>query len=249
VPTRSTAGGSRTRRTSTAVGPGHDDGRGAMAAADVGDPRPRLEPGLDAIQGRDPRLDQVGPVAGGEEHLAAVKDLGVLLVPADPGAGAEGLGDTRLGPEAGQGELERAGQVHRAGRVGQREGLLLGEAEPPTGRVVGQVAGGGLSGQPLVHVPLGGAGPLGQLGRAERTGTGHGPVQAEAVAENDHAGLHGRPQVLDELAQKGVEPVLVDGHDDSFPSGGPLPPKEAIVGGGRPVPHRRTTRIWAPAAS
>jgi hypothetical protein len=59
-----------------------------VAAADVGDPPPGLEPGLDPVKGRDPGLDQVGPVAGGEEHLAAVEDLGVLLVPADPGAGS-----------------------------------------------------------------------------------------------------------------------------------------------------------------
>src|SRR5215211_1668153 len=99
------------------VGLGHDDGRGAVAAADVGHPRARLELGLDAIQGRDPGRDQVGPVAGGEEHLAAVEDLGVRLVPADPGAGAEGFGDAWLGLEAGQGELERAGQVHGAARA------------------------------------------------------------------------------------------------------------------------------------
>jgi hypothetical protein len=156
------------------VGLGHDDGRGAVAAADVGDPRPRLELGLDPVQGRDPGLDQVGPVAWREEHLAAVEDLGVLLVPADPGAGAEGLGDARLALEAGQGELERAGQVHRAGR-------------------------------------------------AERTGPGHGPVQAEAVAEHDHAGLYGRPQVLHELAHEGVELVLVDGqHGLLTRQGGPI---------------------------
>jgi hypothetical protein len=168
-------------------------------------------------------------------------------VPADPGAGAEGLGDARLALEAGQGELERAGQVHRAGRVGQREGLLLGEAEAPAGRVVGHIAGGGLGGQPLADVPLGGAGPLGQLGRAERPGPG--PVQAEAVAEHDHAGLHGRPQVLRELAQEVVELALVDGQDGLLArQGGPLPPRAAIVGRGRPVPHRGDASVWAPAA-
>jgi hypothetical protein len=207
-----------------------------VAAANVGDPRPRLELGLDPVPGRDPGLDQVGPVAGREEHLAPVEDLGVLLVPADPGAGAEGLGDARLALEAGQGELERAGQVHRDGRVGEGEGLLLGEAEASAGRVVGHVAGGGLGGQPLANVPL---------------GPGHGPVQAEAVAEHDHAGLHGRPQVLHELAHEGVALVLVDGqHGLLTRQGAPLPPREAIVCaagrshigemprcGGRPVPR------------
>jgi hypothetical protein len=209
---------------------------------------PRLELGLDAVQGRDPGLDQVGPVAGGEEHLAAVEDLGVLLVPADPGATAERLGDARLGLEAGQGELERPGQVGQAGRVGQGEGLLLGQAEPPAGRIVGQVAGGGLGGQPLGHVPLGGAGPLGQLGRAQRPGAGHGPVQAEAVAEHDHAGLHGRPHILDELTDEGVELVLVDGHDRLLSLGGPLPPRRVILVRGRPVPHRENNQLCPPAA-
>jgi hypothetical protein len=100
-----------------------------------------------------------------------------------------------------------------------------------------------------LHVPLGRAGPLGQLGRAERPGTGHGPVQAEAVAEHDHAGLHGRPQVLDELAKEGVELGLVDGHGRLLSLGeAPPPPRQAILGKGRPAPHRGNAQIWAPAA-
>jgi hypothetical protein len=50
-----------------------------------------------------------------------------------------------------------------------------------------------------------------------------GPVQAEAVAEHDHAGLYGRPQVLRELAHEGVELVLVDGqHGLLTRQGGPI---------------------------
>jgi hypothetical protein len=101
-----------------------------------------------------------------------------------------------------------------------------------------------------VDVPLGGAGPLGQLGRAERPSTGHGPVQAEAVAEHDHAGLHGRPQVLHELAQEVVELTFVDGQDGLLArQGGPLPPRAAIVWRGRPVPHRGDASVRAPAAT
>ena len=52
-----------------------------------------------SVQRRDPGRDQVGDVAGPEELLAPDEDVLVVLVPAQPGAGAERLGDPRLGPQ------------------------------------------------------------------------------------------------------------------------------------------------------
>ena len=64
-----------------------------MAAADVGDAAARGQPLLDAVERRDPRLDDVGAVAGLEEALAAREHVVVVLAPAEAGAGDEGLGD------------------------------------------------------------------------------------------------------------------------------------------------------------
>ncbi len=62
-----------------------------MAAADVGDARAGAQLRLDAVERRDPRVDEVGDVAGAEEALGALEQRVVVLVPADAGAGAERL--------------------------------------------------------------------------------------------------------------------------------------------------------------
>ena len=71
--------------------------------------------------------DQVGAVAGAEEPLAPGEHVRRRAVPAEPVAGAERLGDLRLGAQRAERELERARREDRAVRVGQRERLLLGE--------------------------------------------------------------------------------------------------------------------------
>jgi hypothetical protein len=63
------------------------------------------------------------------------------------------------------------------------------------------------------------------------------------VAEHDHAGLHGRPQVLHELAHEGNELVLVDGQDASSLVREAHCLRAAIVCRGRPVPHREDDPI------
>src|SRR6266487_5317194 len=95
-------------------------------------------------------------------------------VPADPRAGAERLGDRRLVPHRGRGELERSGQEERVLLVDQGERLDLVQVVARGLRVVADVPAGGLTAQPLRHVPLPGAGAPGQLGgraRADRKST------------------------------------------------------------------------------
>jgi hypothetical protein len=183
-----------------------------VAAADVGDPRPRLEPCLDPVKGRDPRLDQVGRVAGAEEPLGALPEVGVVLVPAEAVAGADGLGDPRLVLAGRGGDLEGAGHERRAGLVGQGESLLLGQAVAVGGRVVGDVAAGRLAAQPLGQVALAGAGAGGQLGRGGRAGGGQSLVEAQPVAGDDRGRGEHRAQVGDEAVEKLVQLGLVDGH-------------------------------------
>jgi hypothetical protein len=54
-----------------------------VAAADVGDPGALLELCDDAVERGQPRVDEVGVVAGAEEALAALVDVMVVLVPAE----------------------------------------------------------------------------------------------------------------------------------------------------------------------
>ena len=95
-----------------------------MAAADVGDPRAPLELCDDAVERGQPRVDEVGVVAGAEEPLAAVVDVLVVLVPADARAGAGGVGDLRRVQDGAERVLKQPRQIRRAVLVAERDRLL-----------------------------------------------------------------------------------------------------------------------------
>jgi hypothetical protein len=120
-----------------------------VAAADVGDPGAGQEALVDAVQRRDPALDQVSGVAGTEEPLAALEDPVVVQVPAHADAGADRGGHHGLVADAGGGQLEGAGHERGAALVGQRERLLVGEVVATVRRVVAEISAGGLPRQPL----------------------------------------------------------------------------------------------------
>src|SRR3546814_15874616 len=61
----------------------HDDGRGAMAATDIGDAGASFELGLNPVERRNPLRDQMRGVARPEKALGAAEQAGVVLVPAD----------------------------------------------------------------------------------------------------------------------------------------------------------------------
>ena len=71
-------------------------------------------------------LEQARVVVGPEEPLAALEDVVVVLVPAEALAAAEALLDLRDRVERSERQLERAGEVGDAVRIGQRERLLGG---------------------------------------------------------------------------------------------------------------------------
>ena len=167
-----------------------------------------------AVQRRDPGWDQVGEVAGPEELLASEEHVLVVLVPAHPGAGAERLGDARLGLQRAEREHERAGNIHGAVRVGQRERLLFGHRVGLRGGVVLHVPASRLPAQPFGDIPRAGPGPPGELFGARRTRRQR-PVQAEPVPDNHVPGREGGPQVGDEPAEELLQLVHVNSHDES----------------------------------
>ena len=96
---------------------------------------------------------------------------------------------------------------------GDHHGLLGGQFVRALGRVVDDVAAGGLVAEPFADVPLGGAGPLGQRGRRDRPGAGHRLVQAQPVAEVQQQPGDGRAHVDHRLSDERLELRLVDGRD------------------------------------
>ena len=183
--------------------------RRPQPAADVGDPAAGAQLVLDAVERGQPGRDEVRGVAGAEQQLAAEEHVVVVLVPAHPGTGAEGLGDPRLGAQRAEGEHEGARQVERARRVGEGERLLGGEVERAGRRVVLDVAACGLPGQPLGDVTRVGAGaPASSSGVAGALREGR--VEPEAVPDDDTAGGGRRAEVADHAPEQGVEPVGVD---------------------------------------
>lgn|GEM_PF-7105864 len=79
-----------------------------MAASHVGDPCPAAEPVDDAVERGQPRGHQVGLVAGPDEALAPGVHVVVVLVPAEPVAGAGGFEDPRGIADGAVGDLEEA---------------------------------------------------------------------------------------------------------------------------------------------
>jgi len=149
-------------------------------------------------------------VTGPEEPQHAGEQPVVVLVPADPGAGAERVREPGMVGVARRDDLERAAQEDRAVLVGDHHGLLGRKLVGAVGRVVGHVAAGGLVAEPLADVPFGGAGAGGQRGRRDRPGARHRLVKAEPVADVQQQPRDGRAHVGDGLPDEGLEPGLVD---------------------------------------
>src|SRR5690606_15221045 len=98
----------------------------------------------------------------------------------------------------------------RAVLVGEHHRLLGRQGETPARGVVRQVVGGGLVRQPLAQVALGAAAARGQLGRRGGALVAQRAIQAEAVAQGDQGGAVGAAEVVEDLADEGVQPVLVE---------------------------------------
>ena len=105
-------------------GLGHQHGRMAVAAADVGDLGARLELGRHAGQRGQPLLDEARAVGVAVERGDAAEQPLVVLAPAHAPAGLEGGERLRLvGPHGGD-DLPGVRQEHGARVVGEDRGLL-----------------------------------------------------------------------------------------------------------------------------
>ena len=112
------------RRTESREGLRHEDRRRAVPAADVGNERSGLQPGDDAVEGRQPLGHEVGAVVDGERSLGAMPEAVVVLVPADALAADEPLGQPLADGDGGVRALEVGDHGHRARVVGEHERVL-----------------------------------------------------------------------------------------------------------------------------
>jgi hypothetical protein len=132
-----------------------------VAAADVGDASAGNELGLHAIERWDPRAGEVVEVAGPEEAFATAEDMRIVSAPGKSSSGAKSLGDRIRGIHRADGDLKGTDHAGRAGFIGERDGVFVGQRES-SGAVVGEVAAGRLGAGPLPYVSLGCAGAAGQ---------------------------------------------------------------------------------------
>src|SRR5690606_22117813 len=106
--------------------------------------------------------------------------------PGDAFAGAKGAQHlVFVEPDRG-GHVPGRRDEYRAVLVGEDHGLLGRQLVGIASRVVHDVATGGLAVEPVAYIALGASGPLRDLGRAQRAGVAHRPVEAALVAETDH---------------------------------------------------------------
>jgi hypothetical protein len=189
---------------------GHQDRRGAVAAADVGDDRAGLQLLDHAVERRQPVGDQMGAVVGGERPLRAVEQVVVVLVPADAAARLKALGDPLPAVDGGDRALDHPREVERAIVVGEHERVLDRQRVPVRLRVVGHVAAGRLGVEPLAHVALAGLGARGQPGGADRLPVGHRLVEAELVADRHQRRVERRADLAGHLVHERLEPCFVD---------------------------------------
>ncbi len=196
---------------------GHEDGGRAVPATDVGHIGAGLELGHHAIKGREPLLDQMGVVTGPEEPLAALMHIRDVVVPGNPGAGSGDVHHSGGVVHRSEGDLEEAGQVGRAGLVGQGHRLLGRQNVATAAGVVFEVAAGRLGVEPLSNVALGTAAAGGHLSRRQRSGAGQGSVQAELVAHDHQSRVQGGTNLIDGSEHEAHQLVHVDigtgGHD------------------------------------
>lgn len=103
----------------------HEHGRCTMTASNIRDVHAAFELLDDALQGRQPGVDQIGIVAWTEEPFRTAKQTRAMIVPPDAIAGLECLPHLFfIEPQRGQ-ELECACHEGRAVFIGEHQ-LLLG---------------------------------------------------------------------------------------------------------------------------
>ncbi len=111
------------------IGLGHENGARAMAAADIRSLTAGTQFIRHAVQGRQPRSEQIRSIPCSEETLRAVEQAGMVLAPLHTLARTEILDGALSNMEQVLNHPVRPRQIHRSVGVCQTQRLLLRQAE------------------------------------------------------------------------------------------------------------------------
>ena len=136
----------------------------------------------------------------------------MAVAPRHPLPRPEGLDRVRRVEEHRRRHVPGGRHEHGALAVREHQRALRRELVRAADRVVLDVAAGRLRVQPLLHVALGAAGAVGELGRRERARARHRRVQPELVADPHHHAAVARRQVPDHPVEQCREPLLIHLH-------------------------------------
>ena len=192
------------------IGLGHQQRRKADAAANIGHLRARLQPILDAVERRDPRLNDIVHIARTEERAGRAEQTAGMIAPPYARAIAEALLDLVLGLDRRGGEFERPGEIDRAVAIDEHHPLFGVEAEAAARRVIIDIAVRGLGQRPFADIafvqPARAARQLGGFGRplAKRV------EQAEAQADTHRRHAQRAAEIAEHLADERMKFFLVD---------------------------------------
>ncbi len=194
---------------------GHQNGGGAVAAADIGDVDAGVQPVRDAVECRDPVLYEVARVARTEQPHGSVEQVVGVLVPAEPSTAADHFVQRLLVLVRRGQHLRHPHEERRTLTVGEHGRILVGQGERVAVRVVAEVSADELLRQPLSDVALLGVGALGELRRCRRACSSECTVEAESVTEANHADRERAGEIGHHLSERLLELGLVDGHISS----------------------------------
>src|SRR5215470_3292215 len=151
-------------------------------------------------------------VARAEEPGRTTEKARAAFIPPHSFAGQECLRNLWLIKNRGGNEVADGAHKHWALLIGKYHCLLRAHGKLARDRVIVDISGGGLRGEPLAHVTLGGRGRVGKPGGTHWSTLRQGLVESQLVPDQHQGSTHCRPDVDEHLAHKGVELVPVDLH-------------------------------------
>ena len=195
------------------VGLGHGDRRQARAAAKIQHTAAGLELLFDAVQGRDPVLDQVVLVPGHGHALHAFPGFQRERLFSTTTTMTEGLDDLGRHAHERHAQLnDAAGEIRRV-FIGQHWHKFSWHLVAASLRVVGHVIAGGHAAQPFAQVTRVIAGLVRQLFQGHRLAVGQCLEQAELVADVEHGTAQRVAVILHDARRKLLDLGFINFHN------------------------------------
>jgi len=182
--------------------------KAALGRGIAWDPQPGSQLIVDFDDGSDTH-DALGVLLG--VHDTGLGEREGLIAPGDTLASAKALRDLGLVLDGADGVLEAADHVHGAVLVGEDHRLLGRQAKTARVRVVGEVARGGVVGQPLAQVALRAAAARRELLGGGRAVLPERAIKPQPITQLDQGDAVGAAEIADDPAHELVQRVLVDG--------------------------------------